>query len=133
MSRPSVDAIALLGAIGPGAKAPVPAELSESEAALWAVIVDSKPSEWFGPDSVPVLKEYCRCAALCDQLAVKVREVWDTGDMDAIRVPMALRDREVLRLMALATKLRLTQQSRYTPQASATANRKVAGRRPWEG
>jgi hypothetical protein len=33
---------------------------------------------------------------------------------------------------ALATKLRLTQQSRYTPQAASTASKKSGPHRPWE-
>ena len=43
-----------------------------------------------------------------------------------------MRDKEAKRATSIATKLRLTQQSRYTPQAAATADRKVSGARPWQ-
>jgi hypothetical protein len=43
------------------------------------------------------------------------------------------RDRETKQLVSLATRLRLTNQARYTPQAAGTAGRQhVAGPRPWD-
>ncbi len=131
MSRPSIEALSVVGVI-PSALPPVPADLTEAEAALWSVVVESKPADWFGPDSYPVLKEYCRAASACDQLAPVVEKALQGGKAKDIREALALRDLESKRLAAIATKLRLTQQSRYTPQASATANRKAGGRRPWE-
>jgi hypothetical protein len=44
-----------------------------------------------------------------------------------------MRDTEAKRATSIATKLRLTQQSRYTPQAAATADRKAgSGAKPWQ-
>jgi hypothetical protein len=132
MSRQSAEAASVV-ALVPGTRAPVPAELSEAEAAIWRDVVDSKPAEWFGPDSLPVLKEYCRAADMCDRLVPLVEKAMASGKGKDIVEILAVRNKEATRVAALATKLRLTQQSRYTPQASATANRKVAGgKRPWD-
>lgn len=45
---------------------------------------------------------------------------------------LRLRDMESKRLSSLATKLRLTNQSRYTPMAAATAAKKGAGGNVWQ-
>ena len=117
----------------PSVKGPLapPQELSVAERALWKEVVASKPVEWFGPDSVPVLKEYVRAAVTCDTLADRVVQALATGDENIIRSALGLRDKEAKRCADLATKLRLTQQSRYTPQAAATADQKASGGRPW--
>lgn len=99
---------------------------------LWTVTVESKPSGWFGPDSWPVLKEYVRAAASCDALAEMVAGAMQSRNSDAIKTALDMRDKEAKRVASLATKLRLTQQSRYTPQAAATADKGVNGRRPWQ-
>lgn len=118
----------------PSAKGPLapPQELSVAERALWKEVVASKPAEWFGSDSVPVLKEYVRAAATCDTLADRVVQALATGDESIIKNALGVRDKEAKRCADLATKLRLTQQSRYTPQAAATADRKASGPRPWQ-
>lgn len=110
----------------------MPAELSEVEAALWRETVESKPAEWFGADSWPVLKEYVRAAVTCDALAVAAADAVLSKDGDLIKAVLTTRDREARRMADLATKLRLTQQSRYTPQAAATADKRANGKRPWQ-
>ena len=100
--------------------------------AMWSEIVDSKPSDWFDLDSVPVLKEYIRAALTCDELAGVVERALESGDDKFMKSALDMRDKEARRVASLATKLRLTQQSRYTPQSAATANRKAGGKRPWQ-
>jgi hypothetical protein len=107
-----------------------PDDLDESELALWRDVVESKPSNWFGPDSAPLLKEYVRAAAMCDTLALSIKATLH-GD-GSPRALLEMRDREAKRAASLATKLRLTQQSRYTPQSAATASKRAGGTRPWE-
>jgi len=80
--------------------------------------------------------EYVRAVAMCDALAVKI-DLACTGK--AVEEGMMLknlldmRDKESKRVASLATKLRLTNQSRYTPQAAATANKRSAqGGKLWQ-
>jgi hypothetical protein len=62
-----------------------------------------------------------------------VREALESGEPDWIERFLKLRDKESRRAADLATKLRLTQQSRYTPQAAATANKRTMNAtKPWE-
>ena len=110
-----------------------PGDLTEAEAALWRAVVESKPREWFGEDSLPLLKEYVRAATMCDRLDGRIKLLEVDGSVADVRLVLDMRDKESRRTASLATKLRLTQQSRYTPLSANTANNRASGRRPWQG
>lgn len=131
MSRPSGASLTVVPTGLPERLVP-PDDLTPEQAARWRAVVDSKPVEWFGPDSLPLLKEYVRAEAMCDLLAVQIEAAMSGGDPGEIKAMLDMRDKESKRLASLATKLRLTQQSRYTPQAAATANKKAGNARPWQ-
>lgn len=132
MARKSAAAQSVVAPAVTGAPIDAPTELSIPERALWQKVVNSKPAEWFGPDSVPVLKEYVRAAATCDRLDALVSAAFDGAEGMDLKTVLGLRDKEAKRCADLATKLRLTQQSRYTPQAAATADKRASGARPWQ-
>lgn len=102
--------------------------LPPQEQEVWRAVVATKPIDWFQADSAPVLAEYCRAVVMCHKLAALI----DVADPDDLKDLLKMRDVESRRLSTLAVKMRLTQQSRYTPMASATADRKAGGLRPWE-
>lgn len=131
MSRPSGASLTVVPTGLPERLAP-PDDLTPEQAARWRAVVDSKPVDWFGPDSLPLLKEYVRAEAMCDLLAVQIEAAMSGGEPGEIKAMLDMRDKESKRLASLATKLRLTQQSRYTPQAAATANKKAGNARPWQ-
>lgn len=132
MPKKSADALSIIP-LSPADKRLQPsAELSEMERSLWQNIVASKPADWFGADSAPVLREYVRAAVACDHLARVVDRALAGDDLKALRQALNVRDQESRRLAILATKLRLTQQSRYTAQTAATADKKAGGPRPWQ-
>ena len=110
-----------------------PEFLTDPQRVLWLQIVDTKPVEWFGLDSAPVLVEYVRAVDMCNALELQVRKALEAGEPDWIEKILKLRDKEARRAADLATKLRLTQQSRYTPQAAATASKRSAhASKPWD-
>lgn len=132
MSRKSTASLSVVAVGLPERLAP-PDDLTSDQAARWEAVVASKPVEWFGPDSAPLLKEYVRAEAMCDLLAVQIEGAIAGGEPGEVKALLDMRDKESKRLTSIATKLRLTQQSRYTPQAAATADRKAgAGRKPWQ-
>jgi hypothetical protein len=97
-------------------------------------VVATKPADWFDDDSAPVLKEYVRAATTSDILDRRVKAAMEGGDsVDEVKKLLDMRDKEARRLVTMATKLRLTQQSRYTEKTASTANRKAGGKRPWAG
>lgn len=120
------------GLVPPGPSEPipppsVPAGLSEAEAKLWTQVVDSKPSGWFDGGSSVILKEFVRASAACDFLAAVIAG----AGPEQLKPLLDLRDREARRAVSLATKLRLTPQSKYDPRGAATADKRVKGIRPW--
>jgi hypothetical protein len=114
---------------------PADPKLSAPERELWDAVVGSKPAGWFDAATAPVLREYVRAAVMCDVLAARLSAVLADPDADqrALRAAHEMRDREAKRAVMLATRLRLTPQSRYTPHGAASAaNKPGAGSpRPW--
>jgi hypothetical protein len=110
-----------------------PADMTADQAKIWQEVVDAKPVDWFAEDTAPLLAEYCRAAAMCNTLATMVEAAIAGGEVKELKDVMQMRDMESRRLTSIGTKLRLTNQARYTPQAAATATKRVAGgKKPWE-
>lgn len=131
MSKPSSASLSVVP-VQPLARVSAPDGLSKEEAQLWRQVVDSKPADWFGEDSAPLLMEYVRAKVSCDVLHAQVQAALAGGEAKEIKDAMQLRDMESRRLLSIGTKLRLTQQSRYTPKAASTADRGAGGRKPWQ-
>lgn len=108
-----------------------PDGFSPDEMRFWQSVVDSKPADWFGEDSAPLLTEYVRAKVSCDVLHLQVQAALADGEGADIARSMKLRDMEAKRLLSIGTKLRLTQQSRYTPKAASTATKGAGQARPW--
>lgn len=134
MSRPSSASLSIVP-VSSLQRLDPPCDLTDSEAELWVAVVESKPADWFQADSAPLLKEYVRAVVMSDRLSLLVEAALagDAGeDGLGLKDALRLRDMESKRVASLGTKLRLTQQSRYTPKASATADRAAGGARPWQ-
>jgi hypothetical protein len=133
MARQSAASLAVVRNL-PGKRVAPPDGLTDAETELWQAVVDSKPAEWFGADSAPLVVEYVRAVGMCGVLDERLQSM--LGDKHAaandIKLILDMRDKESRRACTLATKLRLTQQSRYTPSSAGTANKRAAGKRPWQ-
>jgi hypothetical protein len=131
--RKSIASLSVV-AVLPGQRPEPPGALSVAEAEIWRGIVSTKPYDWFTQDTHSLLSEYCRAWVSGDQLAAelaKYKTIPKSGDR--FRRWMALRDRQdkTARLITtLATKMRLSQQSRYTEKSAGTAAKNIA--KPWE-
>jgi hypothetical protein len=100
--------------------------LAESE--IWRAGVATKPVDWFEADSTPLLAEYCRAKVMCDRLAARI----DLASDEELKDLLVMRDREAKRLAVLGVKLRLTQQSRYTPKSAQTAAKAPNAGKVWQ-
>lgn len=114
-----------------------PSDLSAEEADVWAKVSATKPGEWWDAGSLPLLAQYCRATVQSDLVADLVRTVSDNlrTDPDELGRYKDLRKIQAAltaELTSLATKMRLTQQSRYNAKNSDTASRKATGRKPWQ-
>lgn len=114
-----------------------PDTFTQAQAQVWCAVVATKPVDWFQADCIPILADYCRAVATSNDLAVLV----DSYDRSLLAEPHYLKEwtrllkqqrDQQLHVATLATKLRLTPQSRYAPSVAATANAKASGVRPWQ-
>ena len=122
---------------------PPPKELTPEQAAEWEAIVGRLPAHWFPREThgllVALLRHWSTCRFLSKQIdAFNPAWIAEDGGFERYSAWLALRERESRAMAGLAVKLRLTNQSIYTP---ATAQRQAqqpfgyideAGRmRPW--
>lgn len=121
-------------------RAPPPEDLTEAQSRLWRDIVETEPQDLF--DSAArrhLLRCYCEHASFRADLQsllnrVPVEKMLDRDLQAGVEQMLKTRDRETKALVSLATRLRLTNQSRYTPGAAGTAGRNAppSGPAPWE-
>ena len=119
-----------------GRPAPPP-DLTPGQKVVWERTVANEAAEVFRTAALQqLLKEYCRHVETAGRLAKQIDEATEEGsevDLEDLDRLLKMRDRETKALADKATKLRLTNQSRYTPQAAATAAKKSQGeRKPWQ-
>ena len=132
--RKSSDNLAVVVSI-PGQRPDPPEVLGSAERQIWRRVVATKPAEWFGADTAALLSEYCRAWVMADKVdeALAVWEKVPEGEEFQRWVKLCERQDKTARLLkTMASALRLTPQSRYTPQAAATASKKTGALKPWE-
>ena len=84
-----------------------------------------------------LLESFCRAVIAHRLISKRVAAFDDAALADdkgvsTFDVLTKMQERQARVMASIATKLRLTNQSRYTPMAAATATKKVRGARPWE-
>jgi len=130
MAKPSLESLSVATVSIPLRPDP-PKDLDTYAQKIWKDVVDTKPPEWFEKDSFPLLRAYCVHSTHHKRLSDHV-ENFDVTDENYPKVLKLITEQSKI-IGELAVKMRLTQQSRYTPQAAATANKKTAsGGKPWE-
>ena len=103
-----------------------PAHLNATEKKLWRDIVTSCPSGWFTVAQEALLAGFCCHASAADfisKLIEKERPI-DVTDRDKFRryaKLLTMRGRETAAMSALATRMRLTQQSQIQPRTAGRA------------
>lgn len=116
-----------------------PPELTEPEAAIWRAVIATEAKEFFASAVLRgMLADYCRHKASADKLS----EFLSLFELDPVNIRGMARYEQVLKIRAneiraatsLATKMRLTNQSRYGKRAAHTAarNANTQVQRPWD-
>jgi hypothetical protein len=108
-----------------------PSDLTPEQRTEWLALVNRMPADWFTRESHGVLAQYCRHVVAARRVAqlIEAAEQEDPLDITKYDKLLAMQEREGRALSSLATRMRLTQQSRY--EARKTAPIKPAAR-PWE-
>lgn len=115
-----------------------PDELTPQQAEEWREIVDRMPVDWFRREIHPLLCSYCRHVTNARHIAglIEAAHDLDIGDRKALmrfNRLLGMQERQSSALMGLATRLRLTNQSRYTASSAATAAKGgTTGKPLWE-
>ncbi len=117
--------------VRPAKRPKPPADLTKEQATEWQLVVDRMPADWFPREMHGVLAQYCRhiiearrIGQLIAQMAAKKR-----FDVDQYEQLLRMHDKEGRSVSMLATRMRLTQQSRYDKKRK-TGN--VIAQRPWQ-
>jgi hypothetical protein len=107
------------------------AELNDEQKQEWLAIVNRMPADWFPRESHACLAQYCRHVVAARRVAQLIAvteadsENFSVAEYDRL---LKMQEREGRALSALATRMRLTQQSRY--ESRKTAPEKSSAR-PW--
>jgi hypothetical protein len=109
-----------------------PAELTKGQAEEWRRIVDRMPHDWFPQETHSILVALCRHICHAREIAGMINEfqpAWcaEEGGLERLDRLGKMLDREHRGVATMATKLRLTNQSRYTDRRAATQSRQVFG------
>ena len=114
----------------------VPADLTAEQADVWRAIVNANPADLFNTGSAALLSQLCRHTIAARRVAASLWKAETAeGDFNEDRwfKLLARQEAESKILASLATRLRLTPQSRYTPRSAASAGQRVrTGPAPWE-
>lgn len=107
-----------------------PDDLSDEQCDEWVAVTSRLPADWFGPETHPLLAQYCRHVVASRRVAQLVAaaeadEDFDLRDYDRL---LKMQEREGRALTSLATKMRITQQSTY----DKTKRKPSAVSKPWE-
>lgn len=114
-----------------------PSDLTEVEAEVWERTVAHEAADVFGTAALQqMLKDYCRHVIAADRLSLVIEANMATTEseisMKDLDCLLKMRDRETKAIADKATKLRLTNQSRYTPKAAGTAAKNAGNAiKPW--
>ena len=135
--RRSAASLAVVARTAIDGRPAAPDDLTQSQKDIWERTVANEPGETFRTSALQqLLRMYCQHADTAARLAKQVDEAMREGsqvDLDDVDRLLKMRDRETKAVGDKATKLRLTNQSRYTPQAAGTAAKKASTeRKPWQ-
>lgn len=102
-----------------------PADLTSIQRLYWVEIANSLPADWFRDDNKQLLGEYCRTLSTLAFMNSQIDELEASKEIDVEFYLKLVQRRESLARTQLsqATKMRLTQQSRYRADKAAVETR----------
>ena len=135
MAKKSAASMSVVASIKPkDARLVPPRTLTIRQKELWLEIVAAKPSDWFTVDAQSLLLGYVKAIASYEHISLEVEAVEAGKEMELKDVDKlyAMQERQARLMQSFATKMRLTQQARYTTTSAATKSSQAGGSRPWD-
>ena len=109
---------------------PAPEHLTAAQKVVWRQTVDAMTADWFRPETLEVLAQYCRHVVEARELAALIDQMKGNEGMDLREYALMLRchKAESEAILSTATKLRITLQSTYDKSKKKGAPTP----KPWE-
>lgn len=131
--RPSAAAleIAPVGRIETIPRQTAPHDLNDEETEVWAAVVNSLPADWFTPDTVPLLSQYCREVVQARRVAELIERATSDPELsikDYDRL-LKMQARQSATIRSLATSMRISQQATTNHRGN---KKPTQARKPWE-
>jgi hypothetical protein len=127
-----------LPGIVPGERPEPPEHLGARQSETWRVIVGRMPSDWFTPETWPLLSQLCRHVTISEVIGTALAEidpksVKDDGGFARLEKLRRMHQQEGRAIATLMTKLRITPHSRYDQTRAFTAAKNTSSKvKPWE-
>ena len=115
MARKSAASLAVVTppAAIQGARLPPPAHLSKASQAVWREVVAASPVGFFGREAMPLLETLAHALSEHRRLTRFLEDAADLGELAKLS---RLIDAHAARIAVASTKLRLSNQARFTPK-----------------
>ena len=109
-----------------------PPELTKEQAAEWTAIVDRMPADWVPKETHGLLAQSCRHIVAARHVAqlIEQHEGADDFDLDHYDKLLKMQEREGRAASSLATRMRITQQAKYSDKKGAGNSKPIS--KPWE-
>lgn len=135
--RTSTAALSVVAGTDIDGRPKTPADLTEFQQGVWERTVANEPADTFRTAALQqLLRDYCAHVETAHALTEQINRAIGPGSnmsIDELTKLVRLRDCETKASADKATKLRLTNQSRYTPGAAGTAAKNAApAKKPWQ-
>jgi hypothetical protein len=134
MAKKSNAGLSIVPPIKLDSRAAPPKSYTVRQKELWKQIVNSKPVDWFNAANLPLLGGYINSITSYESLSRRVDQLEAGEHMDLVDENRLyfMQERQARLMQSFATKLRLTQQSRYSAAKAAVLTSKPQGSRPWD-
>lgn len=132
--RKSSASLAVVSPVDPTPRATPPKGLTAEQKGVWADVVNSLPADWFPPETLPLLVQYCRHTVQSNRLEQMI-ESYESGETGEFEVEtydrlLKMRQRESAVIMSLSTKMRLSQSSIHTARKGKGKQALIS--KPWQ-
>lgn len=123
----------------PGQRPAPPRDLTKFQSDEWRAVVARMPADWFTRETHGLLVQYVRHVENAAKLATAIdafpaSHLLTEDGAERFDKLTKMAEREGRAMSSLATRMRLTQQSRYKAETAATASKNAgtAAKKPWE-
>lgn len=133
--RKSAGELAIASPVTVQPRPEAPVELTPEQADVWQSVVDALPADWFPAETHPLLAQYCRHTVEARRIGQLIDQECARAEMDvaAYAELLKMQRQETSALKAMASAMRLSQQSSRRDDNSGTAKKNRTVKRPWEG